>query len=274
VQFYPSVFSTSSEEVVALQLTSIGSQPSTDLIIPFDDILDSVKYSAIRGLLKGAIPDTDKARINILEKYEKPFFSIKWIMEKLPMKPPNSTKLFYSMKELRGFLQRYPNAFVMSGSYVNLKNQLNSYPCEKSVALEIIRLKSGMKNISDAQIFQSLSQEAQTRIRSLNGLKKFYALNDKFLHTPSSNNNNSGQVSGQASETQSYASSRSPSIHPGSRRRGRRSGVICGQSIATSSQHSLMEAYRQSRMEEFYALTPLDQVEQVDKAIGILEIGD
>jgi hypothetical protein len=132
----------------------------------------------------------------------------------------------------------------------------------------------GHKNISDAQIFQSLSQEAQTRIRSLNGLKKFYSLNEKFLLTPSSNNNNSGQVSGRASETQSRASSRSPSIHTGSRQRGRRSGVKSGQSIATSSQHSLMEAYRQSRMEEFYALTPLDQVEQVDKAIGILEIGD
>ena len=141
---------------------------------------DEPKFNAIVNLMNIAHMDENNAGIFVVQNLDKPYYSLKWLYDKLPQQVQVK---FSSHREVRGFLSRFKDTFLVLGTHVQLRQKLQKLPCEKTISLEILKIlkaTAASNGMSMRDIFNQLPGYCSDRIRSVGELQKFFTLHSEF----------------------------------------------------------------------------------------------
>jgi hypothetical protein len=181
IEFYPTLFRYRDYDI-SLVMTA-GNRANKDVKeTQMSDYADQKKYNAVNELLRRTFPEKENTKIVHENNIERPCFKLNWMQKKLP-KGLGGSLMFDNAAHLNQFLQRYPS-IVLIGSAAHLANIFYDLPCEKSVALEILKLQHQYPRFNDQEIANKLPQWCWKRIRGVNELRKFYELHEDFLISP------------------------------------------------------------------------------------------
>lgn len=185
VQFYPSLFTTFDESLALLLNTPLFRTGRNNYVKPksymkYDEIeRPQQKKNAVEYLLRNAHSDEENSKVYVLNNIDSAFMKIKWLLHKLPNGPGRA---FINHEALKAFMAQFPDDFVLIGNHAQLKKKLDELPCEKSVALEILKAKRKYPDLTDEEIAKSLPPSCQKRVPSGKSLSKFCSLHSDFFH--------------------------------------------------------------------------------------------
>ena len=126
--------------------------------------------------------ETENSRIMVLDNQDRPFYKLDYIWELIPPELKDKLQLT-SLNDLMKILENYQHVFKMSTHplFIQTRNKLSeSFPSEKIVSLEILRVKRRMPKAPTLNIFLNLSPICRKRIRDPSELSKFLKLHNDF----------------------------------------------------------------------------------------------
>ena len=85
-------------------------------------------------LMKNGLHSKENTKVYVIEGYEKPFFKLKWLWEKLTQQQKRKNN-FTTLSSLRNMLIKYPTLFKMIGNHVQRMDHLKKFPCEKGISI-------------------------------------------------------------------------------------------------------------------------------------------
>lgn len=85
-------------------------------------------------LMKNGLHSKENTKVYVIEGYEKPFFKLKWLWEKLTQQQKRKNN-FTTLSSLRNMLIKYPTLFKVIGNHVQRMDHLKKFPCEKGISI-------------------------------------------------------------------------------------------------------------------------------------------
>ena len=85
-------------------------------------------------LMKNGLHSKENTKVYVIDGYEKPFFKLKWLWEKLTQQQKRKNN-FTTLSSLRNMLIKYPALFKMIGNHVQRMDHLKKFPCEKGISI-------------------------------------------------------------------------------------------------------------------------------------------
>ena len=101
--------------------------------------------NCVLNLMKMSHMDSQNSTVFIFANFDKPYYKMEWVYEKLPK---NVKSRFDNYKSLKIFLFRSSRTFLIIGNFIQLRTKLVDLPCDKSISLEILRLQQRLSSPS------------------------------------------------------------------------------------------------------------------------------
>lgn len=147
-----------------------------------ESLFEEVEMTSDKGIIKSLTNlmtlshhDVENSKIFIENNFERPFYHVQWLWEKLP----SFVKFhFESHKQLKNFMRKYSSFYEVHGIYARTKNETSL--CEKTISLEILRIFRKKPNANHIEITKNLPSACRTRVRTAKELSKFLNLQEYF----------------------------------------------------------------------------------------------
>ena len=183
VEFYPELFSVIEDFVQLKEVPDVQIEKDTVDLNTIDS--DLTAKNLILFLIKKLteLPhETENSRIMVLDNQDRPFYKLDYIWELIPPELKDKFQLT-CLNDMMKILEFFPHVFKMSTHplFIQTRNKLSeSFPSEKIVSLEILRVKRRMPKAPTLNIFLNLSPICRKRIRDPTELSKFLELHNDF----------------------------------------------------------------------------------------------
>ena len=189
VEFYPEIFSVVKDfvqlkEVPDVQLeVNQGDDFNDDNVIGDDDLPEKKLISSLMKIMTEMQHETENSRVMAFENCDRPFYKVNSLWEMIPAELKDNLQLT-TPNDLMKILENYLHVFKLNRNYpqtIQTRYKLSeSFPSEKIVSLEILRVKRRMPKAPNMNIFLNLSPICQKRIRDAFELSKFLELHNDF----------------------------------------------------------------------------------------------
>ena len=145
--------------------------------------------------MKNGLHSKENTKVYVIDGYEKPFFKLKWLWEKLTQQQKRKNN-FTTLSSLRNMLIKYPALFKMIGNHVQRMDHLKKFPCEKGISIAVLQIQSKNLDITYQELYQVLRDMFcpykfgttlhSGRIKSVKELHNFFELHEN-LHSKDQN---------------------------------------------------------------------------------------
>ena len=182
VEFYPELFSVVKDFVQLKEVPDVELEQNNDIVIE-DDSPENDLISTLLKCMAEAQPETENSRIMVIENCDRPFYKVSYLWETISAFVKEYLQLT-TPNELVKIFENYLHVFELTRNYpqtIQTRCKLSeSFPSEKIVSLEILRVKRRMPKAPIKNIFLNLSPICQKRIKDAFELSKFLELHNDF----------------------------------------------------------------------------------------------